>query len=206
MEDYSPSTFNLPGSLSLNLSQPEVVPARAQAGPPSDLLYSPKLPSPLLSTLSTDFTWHESSLGLWPRSFLFVITSISSSVIISNSLFMVFLLNPTSWPSWPISLTSTLFLNLYILPQLKWKNSTKWFHILKKKSESSLQHLTKKTLIKSLMDFQCLHQAEITTHLLVITTRDRIALCHQVTSHQPLLILDFLKWAFVEEITLFIEP
>ena len=119
----------------------KVVPARAQAGPPCDLLYSPKLSSPLLFTLSTDFTmaWIQS----WSLAKILLI--LDRSHFIFCSLFTVFLLNTTSWLSWAISLTSTLFLNLYILPQLEWKNSTKWFHILKKKkSESSLQHLTQR--------------------------------------------------------------
>lgn len=56
------------------------------------------------------------------------------------------------------------------------------------------------------MDFQCQHQAGITTDWLITTMRRVTALCHQIPSHRPLLILDFLKWALVEEITLFTEP
>ena len=120
-----------------------------------------------------------------------ILLILDRSHFIFCSLFTVFLLNPTSWLSWAISLTSTLFLNLYILPQLEWKNSTKWFHILKKKKKWIFLAAsnTKKTLIKSvLMDFQCQRQAGITTDLLVITKKRN---CTVSSSHFTLATAHF---------------
>lgn len=206
MEDYSPSSFNLPGSLSLTLSQPEGGACQGSGRPSLRPALFPK--TPFSSALHPLHRLHMAWIQSWSLAKILLILDhvhfifcyhlkFTIQGLPSKPYFLTFLTNLSDlYPFFkPLHLTSTWMEKLNEMIS----------HLKKKKWIFPAASNTKKTLIKSvLMDFQCPHQAEITTDLL--TTRDRIALCHQVTSHRPLLILDFLKWAFVEEITLFIEP
>ena len=147
MEDYSRSTFSLPGSLSLTLSQPEGGACQGSGRPSLWPALFPK--TPFSSALHPLHRRHVARIQSWSLAKILLILDHSHFIFCYHLKFTIHCL-----PSKPHFLTflSNLsdlypfFLNLYILPQLERKNSTKWFHILKKKkkSESSLQHLTQR--------------------------------------------------------------
>ena len=147
MEDYSRSTFSLPGSLSLTLSQPEGGACQGSGRPSLWPALFPK--TPFSSALHPLHRHHVARIQSWSLAKILLILDHSHFIFCYYLKFTIHCL-----PSKPHFLTflSNLsdlypfFLNLYILPQLEWKNSTKWFQILKekKKSESSLQHLTQR--------------------------------------------------------------
>lgn len=143
-EYYSRSIFKHSGSLS-SFSSLKVVSARAQ--PSLGSASSSALPSSLFSTLSTLSRLHRAQIPrtLSPVRILLILDHLifyyHLKLTKPKSTFTVFLLNPTSWPSWAIPLTSILpFLPLHLTSTSMEKLNEIISHLKKMNLPCSIQH------------------------------------------------------------------